>query len=384
VTIVSYDATFSLAGSGKGKGKGSSKRPNETGSPTLAPVPAPFSPTASPSLSPPSFRPEVIFRDDLNTCFEETTLSNGETIFVGLDLEAAFSGDPLTANFLGATGLETVFINEPFVHITYVIDTSGSSTDPCDATRDILQCEKDAIIEVNNDVGAAGAVLDVALVSFASISLPADLDPLTEGVQLLAAPTDPAVAAAVSALTAFGGTRFLNATIDAINAVTLSKQNPQATDFFVVFLSDGVENTVADVTQEIADLNALGATVFSFAVGSGSSCIENLVLLAEGTGGVCTEVVDPALLGQSIRDVVIPDRELAATQISLNGTPLPLTANPPFPTEGPVGDGPFQITTGDVQLAAGTYEVCIESLSTGFGGDPSECCVGFDVVDVEF
>jgi hypothetical protein len=333
----------------------------------------------------PTFAPEVFFRDGIDNCLENTPLSNGESLFVGLDLAAAFSGDPLRANFLGTTGISASVGIAPFVHITYVIDVSASSNTSCDATRDILQCEQDAIILVNSEVGAAGAVLDVAVVSFASISVPADLDPLTEGVTILAAPTDPNVEAAVLALVSGGGTRFLNATIDAVNAVTLSQQNPIVTASFVVFLSDGVENTVSDVTQQIADLNALGATVFSFAVGTGSSCIENLVLLAEGTGGVCTEVTDPALLGEFIRSIVIPDRELAATEITLNGDPLPFTTSPPIPVGGPIGEGPYTVTTDDLELEAGTYEVCIASLSDSFfGGDFSECCVGFDVVDVPF
>jgi hypothetical protein len=292
-------------------------------------------------------------------------------------LENAFSTvAPLTANFGGTTGLTTDIVIDPFVHVSYVIDVSGSTDATCDGTRTILQCEKDSIIALNIDVAAAGATVDVSVVSFASVSIPQDLNPIADGVQVLAKPSDLEVMASISSLISGGGTRFKNATKDAIDAITLSKENPAVTETFVVFFSDGVENTIADVSSEIDQLNALGTTVFTFAVGEGSSCSDNLLELAVGTGGVCTEVVDATTLTDVLRGTVIPDRELAATEISLNGTPLPIGTSADF-----FGDGPFDISTGDIALQAGTNEVCITSTSTG--ADTAGCCVAFEVVEPE-
>jgi hypothetical protein len=198
------------------------------------------------------------------------------------------------------------------------------------------------------------------------------LDPNTEGVQVLAEPSDPAVEAAVSGVVSFGGTRFKNATRDAINAITLSVQDPAVVQTFVVFLSDGVENSVSDVAPEIADLNALGTVVYTFAVGMGSSCMDNLVALGEETGGSCTEVIDATGLAAILPRTLFPDRELAATEISLNGTPLTLDGG----TEV-TGDGPIDVFAEINELQIGPNEVCIKSTSTE--GETAECCVAFEV-----
>jgi hypothetical protein len=319
--------------------------------------------------------------DNLSTCEATTALTNGETLFVSLDLENAFSGGiTLAANFLGETGLLVGRGDvEPFVHISYVIDISGSTTTDCDGNRTILQCETDAILTLDSLLVEAGVTVDISLTSFASDFFPADLDNATAGVQVLAPPGDPALFDALSGLVSAGGTAYKNSTRAAIDAITLSVQNPAVTQTFIVFLSDGSENNPADLVPEIAALNALGTTVYTFAVGAGLECQGNLFALARDTGGSCTEVTGAFALTGALQDIVIPNRELGTTQITLNGAPLPISSSPPIPTDGQsVGDGPFDISTGDVTLATGPYEVCLES--TTDGSDTVACCVEFEVV----
>jgi hypothetical protein len=306
-------------------------------------------------------------------------LTNGENIFVTLDLENAFSaGTPLTANFLGQTGLVAGTGANPFVHISYVIDISGSTATDCDGNRTILQCETDAVLTLDGLVEAAGVTVDISLTSFASSTFPADLDPSTAGVQLLAAPGDPALFDALAALASAGGTAYKNATRAAIDAITLSVQNPAVTETFLVFLSDGSENNPGDLTPEVAALNALGTTVYTFAVGAGLECQGNLFALARDTGGSCTEVAGAFALTNALRDIVIPDRGLATTQVTLNGAPLSFLSSPPIPTDGQsVNDGPFDISGDAVTLDAGPYEVCLASTSDRF--DDIACCVEFEV-----
>jgi hypothetical protein len=322
-----------------------------------------------------------VILDDLPTCEARTTLSNGETLFVSLNLENSFSGGSIMlADFLGETGLvEGSGDVDPFVHISFVIDISGSTATDCDGNRTILQCETDAILTLDSLLVAAGVTVDVSLTSFGSDFFPADLDNATAGVQVLAPPGDPNLFDALSGLVSAGGTAYKNSTRAAIEAVTLSLQNPAVTQTFIVFLSDGSENNPANLVPEIAALNALGTRVYTFAVGAGLDCAGNLFALARDTGGSCTEVTGAFALTGALQDIVIPNREIGTTQITLNGEPLPISSSPPLPTDGQSGgDGPFDISTGDVLLAAGSYEVCLES--TTDGRDTASCCIEFEVV----
>jgi hypothetical protein len=397
----SHVLSLSLAGTGTGTGNGSSgvprPRPFFPGRSPGRPRRPSRSPTAAlPPIdivagdggagdgagggAPPAISTASVVFDGLSTCQANTPLTNGENLFVTLDLENAFSSGATLDNFLGQTGLVNGngFVN-PFVHISYVIDISGSTADDCDGNRTILQCETDAILTLDGLVEAAGVTVDVSLTSFASFTFPADLDPATPGVQLLAVPGDPGLLDALSALASAGGTAYQNATRAAIDAITISVQNPVVTQTFLVFLSDGSENNPGDLRPEVAALNALGTTVYTFAVGEGLECQGNLFALARDTGGSCTEVAGAFELNGVLRDIVIPNRELAATQITLNGAPLSFSSSPPIPTDGQfVGDGPFDISGDAVTLDAGSYEVCLASASSGFDG--VACCVNFEVL----
>jgi hypothetical protein len=290
-------------------------------------------------------------------------------------LENAFSGGtgtPLTAIFQGQTGLVFGAAFNPFIHISYVVDVSGSTAAFCDGDRTILQCEIDGIFNLDTAAEAAMTTVDVSFTSFATGFFPADLDPFTAGVQLLAPPGDPALVAVLLELESGSTTRYQNATRAAIDAVTLSVRDPAVTQTFVVFLSDGVEINPSDLSPEIAALNALGTIVYTFAVGVGVTCEGNLVALADRTGGFCTEVADANELSDALQAAVIPNRSLATTVITLNGSPKPFSANPAF------GGGPLDISAGDIPLDTGLHEVCLASTTDGF--DDVTCCVGFEVV----
>ena len=76
----------------------------------------------------------------------------------------------------------------------------------------------------------------------------------------------------------------------------------------VFFLSDGLSNRGGGTFDaNLTALGASGATVHTFAVGSGSSCLGGtagtLQEIADDTGGTCTEVISPADLPDTIPDL---------------------------------------------------------------------------------
>lgn len=68
-----------------------------------------------------------------------------------------------------------------------ILQTSGSTFGGCGNGDTILQCEKDAILNLNTQIAASGVAIDVGLVSFASDGTVRDVDD-DPGVQNLAPP----------------------------------------------------------------------------------------------------------------------------------------------------------------------------------------------------
>lgn len=205
----------------------------------------------------------------------------------------------------------TVTVGGPTaINVIYVIDVSGSTSSTGGACGDtngdgdadtILDCEIAGIIALNNSLGNAN--IDVSIVAFDDSAATADVGP-APGVQTTTGPaTDadgngsPDIVDVLTTLTPSGGTDFDAALAQVQTLLVPGEQN------IVFFLSDGQSSLATGPGSPLQAVADAGATVLTFAVGSGTSgCAagEPLSDIAATTGGTCTEVTDPTQLSAAL------------------------------------------------------------------------------------
>jgi hypothetical protein len=325
-----------------------------------------------------------------------TTLANGADLSVTIDTPT--TGD----TFLVPVGDTTVDVpvagnasigeGEPNVHWTYVIDVSGSTGAPCGATT-IIACERQAVLNLNGQVVADGSALDVGVAIFGGDAASADMG----GGQLLSAPDSPNVGTVVNSVNIGtvgqftvrnvdpGATNFTAGLQAALNSVTASA----ATSKNVVFLSDGASNVGGGgFAAAVTAMDNAGATVYSFAVGGGASCAAGsagtLQQMADGTGGTCTAVPDPANLPDIITNVTATELTSVSLTVDAVATAFDTLAPPP-PLDGPDSTD-FTATAAD--QAPGTHEVCASATGLGPASDATSeqtvtRCESYDVFGFE-
>lgn len=305
------------------------------------------------------------------------TLSNGAQLAVGVQAPSGTGGTFLipagqTGVDVPVTGTASIGQGEPNVHWTYVVDVSTSTGLGCGLPGGtVLDCEKEAVTNLNNAVTADGSAVDVGLSVFAGAGATADMKP-DAGQQPLTTPggAGPVIASVhelgVSQYTAYSVpdlTNFGAGLQSALVSVTASG----AASKNVVFLSDGASNTGSGFPAAVQALADQGATIYSFAVGSGSSCTAGangtLEAMASATGGSCTAVPNPADLPDIVKNVT----GTQLTALTLDGATLDSTSKP-LPLTGP-DDLTFTGTTADA--AAGAHEVCATATGTGPSSDPA-------------
>ncbi|MDO8151723.1 vWA domain-containing protein [Isoptericola sp. b408] len=315
---------------------------------------------------------------------DSTTLANGA------DLSVTVSTPTTGDTFLVPTGSTTVDVpvegsasigeGEPNVHWTYVVDVSGSTGAGCGSVGGtVLDCEKQAVTNLNNAVVADGSGKDVGVSVFGRGGASADMSGAA-GNQPIVAPDDPGVDVVIGSIVIGGvnlytpravnpnDTNFsagLTAAGTSVSASTAASKN-------VVFLSDGESNLGGgNFNAAVAALDSAGATIYSFAVGSGASCAGGsdgtLQAMADATGGTCTNVPNPATLPdivQNVTDTAMTDVALEVDTVSTSFDTL--TQTPPF--DGP-GSTDFTATAAD--QAPGAHEVCASATGTGPKSDAS-------------
>lgn len=205
----------------------------------------------------------------------------------------------------------TVTVGGPTaINVIYVVDVSGSTSSTGGACGDtngdgdadtILDCEIAGIIALNNSLGNAN--IDVSIVTFDDAAGTEDVGP-APGVQTTTGPaTDadgngtPDIVDVLSNLTYGGGTDFDAALAQVQTLLVPGEQN------IVFFLSDGQSSLATGPGSPLQAVADAGATVLTFAVGSGTSgCAagEPLNEIAATTGGTCTEVTDPTQLSAAL------------------------------------------------------------------------------------
>ena len=311
---------------------------------------------------------------------DSTTLTNGAELTVTLD-PAGSNGTYLipegdTNVDVPFTGDASVGEGEPNVHWTYVIDVSGSTVNPCGGgLGTILDCEKAAVMTLNATVVADGSALDVGLAVFGEVGASADMSD-DAGNQPINAPNVADVTTVINSVT-FGGVAehtARNVGQDATNyaaglaAALTSVSASSAASKNVVFLSDGASN--AGAADFPAALGALAgqATIYSFAVGTGTTCgsgsAGTLQAIAEESEGTCTNVPDPSDLPDIVENVTAT--ELSSIAMSANATLD--SVMPSLPAAGPE-TADFTATAND--LTPGTHSVCASATGLGPTSDPT-------------
>jgi hypothetical protein len=121
--------------------------------------------------------------------------------------------------------------------------------------------------------------------------------------------TDPGVTAAIDGLRSGGGTNIGRGIRSAIDLVQQSIDDPSTNvvETVIIVITDGQFSYSPD--PDIETLKTLGTRVYTFAIGSGSSCVQPLDDLAAETGtGQCNRVVEAQDLGLTF------DEEFVATR----------------------------------------------------------------------
>lgn len=309
-------------------------------------------------------------------------LPNGAELSVTVD--SPVTGDTFLAPAGETTvdvplsGTASVAAGEPNVSWVYVIDVSGSTGAPCSGGMPtVLDCEKQAVIGLNDLVVSDGSAVESGAALFAEAAVTVDVSSAA-GDQPFVAPDAADFDAAVGSVYIAGATQFTNksltggatnytAGLQAAAALVGAASGDQVN---VVFMSDGVSNEGAGGFAAALGTVSAGATIFPFAVGASSSCTGGsggtLAEMAAASGTDCTEVPDPADLPDIITNVTAT--ELTELEVTLDGTPVSATVNPSLPQDGPVS---VTWTAPGEDLAPGGHEVCATASGIGPASDPS-------------
>ncbi len=309
---------------------------------------------------------------------DSTTLENGAELSVTLDTPAdeqeyrvPAAGGPGATIDVPIDGAASIGEGDPNVAIVFVVDVSGSTDDPCggETGLTILGCEKQAVQNVLDDPNIQ-SVLEVGVAVYGESGAAADME-LGTGDQLVTDPNasiyaDTVVASIVRGgvnsyavrSVGYGSTNFtagLNAAASILTASTADIK-------FMVYVSDGEANTGASgFAAAVAAVNDTGATAFTYAIGSGSSCTGDgdgtLQGIADGVGDSpdCEFIENPADLPAILPDLLAS--QLLDVQVSVGGSDIVTTTVPAVPLDGPVSTD-FSATTNQ---GVGDYEIGAEA-----------------------
>ena len=158
-------------------------------------------------------------------------------------------------------------------------------------------------------------------------------------------------------------TAALQAALSSVSESTASSKN-------VVFLSDGQGGTPPAFNAAVQALDAAGATIYSFAVGSNNNCLtgqQGLQKMADGTGGTCTNVTNPANLPDIVVNVTATEMTAVSLTVDGNGVGFDSNSSTP-PYDGP---GSTDVKATAANQAPGTHEACLTAEGKGPKSDAS-------------
>src|SRR5574341_44450 len=330
------------------------------------------------------------------------TLSNGANLSVSLDSPLTSTEYLIASGETGrdvtVTGTASIGQGNPDVTLIYVVDLSGSTelSGGCgvgdvngDGNSDsILDCEVAALISYTNTAASGGSVDEFGIAVYASEGATADMQP-AGGSQLFTGSASD-VNTVLASMDGGGGVtnvdefsdvsvgEFTDFSAGLADTQTLVN-NASNTYKFVLFLSDGKsnENEGNAFSSRAATLAASSNTqVFTFAIGSGSSCTEDDHPNDPNTGtlaeiGPCT-VTTAANLQAALPDLI--STTLDEVRLSVDGIDQGAVATVPAT---PVA-GPQAVTWSFVaqDLAPGDHVLC--ATATGHAEAPSNSPVTTD------
>ena len=304
-----------------------------------------------------------------------TTLPNGANLSVEINSPGdstefkvpAASGPGGMINVpIEATG--AVGLGVPNLHITFVVDVSGSTGGSCPGFGTILDCEKLSVLNVLSDPNFS-SVKDVGVSVFGSSGATADMN----GASITSVNADAVtvvnsiVVGGVNQFTPFSvGTGSTNYTAG-LNSAAVSVGASAALTKRVFFISDGASNTGGGgFNAAVAALVGAGAQIDSFAVTpSPTGCTDGsagtLDFMATATGGTCTPVTNPAQLVGLLQNLIATS--LDDVQIAVDGGGVTTGCVPGLPTPGPVSSS----CDANPSLGVGDYDLEATAIGTGGG-----------------
>lgn len=352
----------------------------------------------------------------------DTTLPGG----AGLSIDITTPADGLIAPLgtsIPIAGTATIGEGSTTVASTAVVsvlDVSGSTTQlvtggdaACgDAATNgvsgtILDCEVQALVNLNVQAVTLGTVSQVGAVAFGEQAVIADhssadgsqlalIAPATDGDSNGDPDIEDVLRSAVSQHSSFPnwGFRLFTARStnggstnyqSAVQVATSVANGATATNRIVVMVSDGDASSgnsfSSDATMRtfIDNLIPTGVVFHTFAVGDLASCSPadpehygTLQAIADVSGGTCTRVADPVSLPAVLPTIV--DAALSGITIKIDGAPSGATVDvtPSLPQTGPAAVDWSATLSG---LGLGTHEVCAVASGADAGGTGSatEC-----------
>ncbi|GIG88214.1 vWA domain-containing protein [Plantactinospora endophytica] len=334
-------------------------------------------------------------------------LPGGTSISVTIDTPA--DGAVLPPGPVTVTGTASVGVGQPVANtaVVYVLDVSASTIAGGNSCGQIIDCEIAAARNLNNkivtDPAVAGTVGSVGAVVFGSTAVAADVVPGGTPDDLITGPDsdlggtgadagDRDIEEVLSSAFASNGNggvddfthREVAGSTDFADAVTQARAVAAATDEqrkIVVFLSDGVatDGAVGGVQAALAGIPE-NVDIYTFAVGSGSSCANNgggrgsleQITAATVPGGHCVAVPTEAL-PDFLPGVITSELTSLALSSTGPGGPYTPIGNADIQPDLPQSPGPRSVTysTSTPALAAGTHEICVRASGSDGGGTGS-------------
>ncbi len=280
------------------------------------------------------------------------------------------------------SGTASIGQGTPDVGLIVVVDVSFSTTLDCDGTRNILQCERDAVNNLLTDPNI-GSVAEVGIAVFGEGGAAADMtpaggdDPSTTSIADAQTVVGSIVVGGVNQFAVKGvGDGATNYSAGLAAATTIAGAQTTGTKL-VIFLSDGLSNTGGgSFAANLAALQGLVDTIFPFAIGSGASCTGG----SDGDladMGDCEEV-DPDELENLIPDLL--STTLESVEAEADGNPLIVTTNPPVPADGPVSVDWSATAFG---LVPDDHQICATATgSDSTGSDSVQECVDIHLLQL--
>lgn len=314
------------------------------------------------------------------------TTTTGQDL--NIEILTPSDGATVQEGTLTVTGRAAIGAFQADVAVSYVIDISGSTASPrnqdCNgdgminagdnfdasaAVGTTLDCEISGVLALNQSLAATNG-LEASLIAFDSVGIITDLDPVTAGVQPFTTPTADGdnngtadIDQAARQYAPRGGTNF-NVALAAMNQAFATRPAGEAHVAF--FLSDGAGSLATGPSTPLGIAAAAGTVVNTYSVGGGATGCgpsAGLRIIADTTGGTCTEVADPSSLmgllsgaqpaGISGVEVFIDNANPVLATLQLNGD---FTAQTSITGTGP---HTVQATVTATDLTTATAEITV-------------------------